>query len=298
MERQDIKKALKTDEAIKPVRKTKIQKFFDFRTIREKIMLYADIEYLKLLAILTIPMLFLCLYSFCDKEFGWNEFVVQKTKIASYFVVFGTSETNEIDETQKTSENKSVASDTVVRDTCSQRILFFGDSMLEGLSKRLKQYASENNHDLMNVIWYSSSTKIWGQRADTIAHFIRDFKPTYIFVCLGANELFVRNPENNDAYVKQILSQIGNIPYIWIGPPNWKEDTGINDLIQKNVAPNCFFASDQLTYERASDGAHPTFSSAAKWMDSIAIWMNDRILMDFPQDDQSKGLTILLKPLK
>jgi lysophospholipase L1-like esterase len=132
---------------------------------------------------------------------------------------------------------------------------------------------------------------------------MRDFKPTYIIICLGANELFISNPDKNDTYIKQILAQIGDIPYIWIGPPNWKEDTGINAVIEKTIAPNRFFHSQRLQYERAKDGAHPTSASASKWMDSIAVWMNDsinyRISMRFPQQDvQSKGTTVLLQPLK
>ena len=254
------------------------------------------IEYLKLAAILVIPMLFLSLYSFYNGEIGWD-FTLQKANIADYFIVKEAGIDLQLEE--DTIEEKST---TVVCDTSSQRILFFGDSMLEGLSKRLRQYAAENNHELLNVIWYSSSTKVWGQHPDTIAHFIRDFQPTYIFVCLGANELFIGSPEKNETYIQQILAQIGNIPYIWIGPPNWKEDTGINAVIEKTVAPNHFFPSKRLKYERAKDGAHPTTASAAMWMDSIAVWVNDsinyRISMSFPQENnKSKGTTVLLKPL-
>ena len=256
------------------------------------------IEYLKLAAILVIPMLFLSLYSFYEGEIGWN-FTLQKADIAGHFVVKEAA----IDlQPEQDSFTKKITT-TVVCDTASQRILFIGDSMLEGLSKRLRQYVAENNHELLTVIWYSSSTKVWGQYSDTLAYFIRDFQPTYVFVCLGANELFISNPEKNESYIKQILAQIGDIPYIWIGPPNWKDDTGINAVMEKTVAPNHFFPSKRLQYERSKDGAHPTMTSAAKWMDSIAVWMNDsinyRIPMRFPQADvQSKGTTVLLKPLK
>ena len=42
-------------------------------------------------------------------------------------------------------------------------ILFIGDSMLEGLSPRLAAYAKENGHSLYSVIWYSSTSEIWGE---------------------------------------------------------------------------------------------------------------------------------------
>lgn len=163
--------------------------------------------------------------------------------------------------------------DTVALDTASQSILIIGDSMLEGLNPRLAAYAKENGHRLNSVIWYSSTTEYWG-KSDTLKVFLRKFKPTFIFISLGANELFVRNIEQDrDRYVKSLLKQIGDIPYVWIGPPNWKKDTGINRLIAANVPAGCFFLSDGMKFDRQKDGAHPTHESAAKWLDSVARWM-------------------------
>lgn len=158
-------------------------------------------------------------------------------------------------------------------DTASQNILIIGDSMLEGLNPRLADYAEANGHTLNSVIWYSSTSEYWGT-CDTLKVFLRKFKPTFIFISLGGNELFVRDiKEQRDGFVKNFLAQIGDIPYVWIGPPNWKPDTGINDLIAENVPEGCFFLSNGMHFDRAKDGAHPTHASAALWMDSIARWM-------------------------
>lgn len=81
-------------------------------------------------------------------------------------------------------------------DTASKTILFFGDSMLEGLSPRLAAYCEENGHRLYTVIWYSSTTHVWGD-CDTLSTFIRRYNPDYIMACLGANELFVRDIAKN-----------------------------------------------------------------------------------------------------
>jgi hypothetical protein len=167
----------------------------------------------------------------------------------------------------------AVAAKPVPTDTASKTILFIGDSMLEGLSPRLAAYAEANGHKLYTVIWYSSTSKIWGD-AHKLSAYIKQFKPDYIFVCLGANELFVKDIVNKrDKCVKSIISEIGSIPYVWIGPPNWKDDTGINQLIARNAAEGCYFKSAGMTFERAKDGAHPTRKSAASWMDSVARWM-------------------------
>ena len=184
-----------------------------------------------------------------------------------------------------------------------QRILFFGDSMIEGINKRMRQYAAENDHDVLNVIWYSASTKWWAQHSDTISYFIRTFKPTYIIICLGANELFIKDVQGRDAYVKQILAKLGNLPYVWVGPPNWKEDTGINNLIQKNVGEERFFPSKNYKFSRTSDGAHLTRSAANDWMDLIAQWLNsdvpEPLLMNVPSDEtKMRGKNTLLMPLK
>lgn len=186
-------------------------------------------------------------------------------------------------------------------DTASQTILFIGDSMLEGLSPRLAAYAKHNGHKLYTVIWYSSTSEIWGETTK-LAEYIKKYKPTYVFICLGANELFVRDiSSKRDKYVKNIISQIGSLPYVWIGPPNWKEDTGINDLIATNVAQGTFFLSNGMHFDRASDGAHPTRSSAILWMDSVARWMPNHsahpILMEMPEERTARATRIeVLQP--
>ena len=185
-------------------------------------------------------------------------------------------------------DNKPVemAADTVVADTVTEpvkfepdtaahTILFIGDSMLDGLSPRLAAYAKASGHTLYSVVWYSSSTEIWG-RSHRLAEYIQRISPTYIFICLGANELYVQDiAEKRTPVIREMLAEIDTIPYIWIGPPNWVEDTGINKMIADNTAPGTYFKSDGMTFQRRSDGAHPTAKSAIEWMDSVVRWMPD-----------------------
>ena len=123
------------------------------------------------------------------------------------------------------------------------------------------------------MIWYSSTSEIWG-RSGRLASYVQRLHPDYIFICLGANELFVRDiVSKRDKYVKEIVKEVGKIPFVWIGPPNWKDDTGINDLIAANVPSGSFFLSRGMHFDRAKDGAHPTRKSAIQWMDSVVRWM-------------------------
>lgn len=189
-------------------------------------------------------------------------------------------------------------------DTASQSILIIGDSMLEGLNPALAAYAKANGHRLNSVIWYSSTTAYWGQ-CDTLGVYLRQFKPTYIFISLGANELFVSDiRQKREGMLRYFLQQIGDIPYVWIGPPNWKADTGINDMIRDNVPQGRYFRSDGMHFDREKDGAHPTHASARLWMDSIARWMPGhaehpiRMSPPAPGEKARPDRVVVLQPLK
>ena len=164
-------------------------------------------------------------------------------------------------------------------DTSSgEKILLIGDSMNENLRIRLNDYCIKNGHEMHCVIWYGSTTKQFGT-CDTLAHFIRKTGATYVLLTLGANELFIRNiAEKRTGYVKHIIEQMGNLPFVWIGPPNWKDDTGINDLILQHVGPGRYFESKKLSFERKKDGAHPTKSSAFNWMNHVAEYLGNDAL--------------------
>lgn len=169
-------------------------------------------------------------------------------------------------------------------DSSAKVLLFIGDSMLEGLSPRLAAYAKHNGHTLYSVIWYSSTSEVWG-RSGKLKRYMEQIKPDFVFISLGANELFVKDIKTKrDKYVKAILSELGDTPYLWIGPPNWKPDTGINDLVRANTGRGCFFLSDGMHFDRAKDGAHPTRSSAVLWMDSVVRWMGDNCPTPFVLD--------------
>ena len=183
-------------------------------------------------------------------------------------------------------------------DSTAKNILFIGDSMLEGLAPRLASYCDKNGHTLVEVIWYSSSTLCWGETA-RLTELINKYHPDYIFVCLGANELYV--PDIKAArkpFLKKMLAEIGDIPYVWIGPPNWDEDTGINDMLAENLDEGCFYLSANDEFERSRDGAHPTRESAHKWMDRVVKWIGESgahpILLNDPGEGLSRASRIVI----
>lgn len=195
-------------------------------------------------------------------------------------------------------------------DTTKQNILLIGDSMLEKFGLAFKDYCDYNGHTLHIVIWYSAQSK-WFGTTDTLKYFINKFKPSYIFLVLGANELFVPNIKDTRAeYVKRIVSMMQGIPFVWVGPPNWRKDTGINDLIRRYAGETRYFPTYKISmnnprFTRYKDGAHPRPQGARLWMDSLAVWVMTKsrhpILLNKPPEYKTTKLphgTVLLQPLK
>lgn len=197
------------------------------------------------------------------------------------------------------STDTAAATPVARTDSAGHTILLIGDSMLEGLSPRLAAYANHNGHVLYTVMWYSSNTEKWAT-SHRLSSYIKRLHPSYIFICLGANELFVSDiARKRGRYVKSLIDECGSIPFVWIGPPNWKADTGINDLIAANVpSAGNFFVSNGMKFDRAADGAHPTRTSAAAWMDSVARWMPRHaatpLAMDTPRESSARPKRIFV----
>ena len=180
-----------------------------------------------------------------------------------------------------------------ILDTTAQRILYFGDSMIEKNRFRMAEYCNDNGHEYKGVIWYGSTSKEWAGTAD-LDTLIARHKPTFILVSLGSNEMFVRDLEARESYVDSILAKIDTIPYLWIGPPNWKPDTGINEILRTHCGERNYYPSLNLTFERASDHVHPNQRASNMWMDSVATFLTDgsatRILrLDRPTSGNTKG---------
>ncbi|MBN1633146.1 MAG: SGNH/GDSL hydrolase family protein [Ignavibacteria bacterium] len=189
-------------------------------------------------------------------------------------------------------ENSPVVSsdETVVKtenkiDTAEHTILITGDSMADGIKMFLTNYCKYNGHKLVGNGLISSTTGVWSQKKK-LKSFIEKYKPTYIIIALGSNELFSRDLEKREQYVKDIMEQTEGIKYIWIGPPNWKEDRGFNDMLKKVLGEKKFFASkeiflkDPLLNKRSSDKRHPNMEGYRIWMDNIAEWVMKK--SDYP----------------
>jgi hypothetical protein len=182
----------------------------------------------------------------------------------------------------------------------SKRILFIGDSQLENLRFWVRKSLMDNNYQLAgSVIWYGSSTKQWAS-TDTLEYFYKKFKPDFILIALGLNELFVNDLEKRASYSKIIkykLAQLG-VPYYFIGPAAWVKDKGSINVIQ-GVFGELFYPSHLLKLDRAADGRHPSKSGAKSWFKEVAQKMTEKNVLNLriSKDTTYAGNspTILLK---
>ena len=158
-------------------------------------------------------------------------------------------------------------------DTAKQRILLIGDSMAYSLMFRAKNYCDFNGHDLFVVTYVAATSQTYAQ-SDTLEYYVNEFKPTYIIFVIGANEMFALDGHQRGKYFDKIIPQTHGIKTVWVGPPNWKEDTGINDAMMEKFGNKQFFLSKNLHFTRVEgDVAHPDRKSGTMWMDSICSWI-------------------------
>jgi hypothetical protein len=229
---------------------------------------------IKISAIFFISITVFLLYSFSDIKISVFGFDLKKYYSEEEFVKDLVSPGNNSLETISAGNNniQDKLRQKVFLDSSAQRILLIGDSMCEGLMYPLNDYCMENNHELFPVVYYNSSTKSFGT-TNTISSYIKKYKPTFIIVALGSNELFVKDISSRKKYIEDIKRQIDTINMVWVGPPNWKKDTGINDLIKSVIGEDNYFESKNLKFDRISDGAHPTRNSSKMWADKISEWI-------------------------
>ena len=255
-------------------------------------------KFFPILTVLGVLIIYLLVVSFNLLDIIIAGYALKKNKLKEYFSSIVTPEKKPLKKKHQTKKKLILQPTKITPDTSSQRILIIGDSMLEGLGPRLNDYCDENNHKLALIVWYSSNSKWYGS-CDTIPYFIARFKPTYIILAIGSGDVIAYNAIiERKPYIEKILKQVQGYKYIWVGPPNWRKDSGINDLIDNLVKDGTFFLSKDLTFERESDGVHPTRKSASKWMDTIASFIMNKssnpIMLKIPKKKTQKRPTIYM----
>jgi hypothetical protein len=158
-------------------------------------------------------------------------------------------------------------------DSVSHRVLIMGDSESGGLCFQLYDYCQENGHNLVAALnWYSASIFNLAY-ADTVNDVIKKYKPTYIFIVVGLNEMYAKDLNNRRKAAQILAKKISGIPYTWIGPANYREDYGINQVFKESAEPGTYYLTKQLDLPKGGDKRHPSKVGYRIWMDSLAVWL-------------------------
>ena len=172
------------------------------------------------------------------------------------------------------SDYKRINNSIEFSDTIKHRILLIGDSECGGLCFPLNDYCEQNGHKLLLSLAWNSATVFNFAFSDTINKIILKYKPSYLFIVFGLNELPARDLEQRKKAADQFAKKISGIPYLWIGPANYMNDYGINKVFESAAETDCFFLTNNMELPRGEDGRHPSIKGYRLWMDSIAKWIN------------------------
>ncbi len=217
--------------------------------------------------LLTPIFLIIDLYSIDILKSGYADY-----RVSDFYI------NNEIKSTDVINEKDKVDLNVRKIDTTSKVILLFGDSMVDGVRDAFKKYCKYNNHKFYYYAWNSSTILSWA-KSSKLKSLLDKYNPDYVFIMLGSNELFTTDLARWEKYISEIIKQLNGRNYVWIGPPNWKEDKGLNNTIENVSGKENFYPSKNiflvppLKYKRSGDKKHPNFEGYKVWTDSIASWV-------------------------
>ncbi len=150
-------------------------------------------------------------------------------------------------------------------------VLHVGDSMVGGnwgLTRALEQRFSAEGAKLIRDYKVSESIVSY-DHSPKLKTLIEKNRPDIVIITLGTNDVFVPYPASMAGNIRNIVRRVGTTECYWMGPPTWKPDTGIVEVLKDNVAPCKFFDSSNLKLQRGGDGIHPTDRGGAAWAQSF-----------------------------
>ena len=154
------------------------------------------------------------------------------------------------------------------------RLLVIGDDQLVGVGPQLYNYAYASGYAIFTSIWMESTTKKWAYTSE-LQRLINKVRPTFIIVCLGTHDLIGGDLPTRTQAVKTIMADIGDIPFVWLGPvqvKTIKEDPGVVPMLRQTVGEDRFYDSYNLRLAR-EDEMHPTTEACQRWVEGFITWL-------------------------
>lgn len=195
-------------------------------------------------------------------------------------------ESIQTEETEETEDSIAFPVEILVEpDTTVHNLLIFGDSMTHNLAMSIAKYGTKNNYKVTGVTWESSSIPAW-RNSGKIKEYLEMSHPDFVIVSLGSNEMELKHFDRRIPDVEKIVEQLGDIPFVWVGPPLWKEDKGVYSMLEKALPKGTLFKIENSgLIERGPDKVHPDRRGADEWADTLMRWIRKSshpILTEFP----------------
>ncbi len=185
-----------------------------------------------------------------------------------------------------------------------KKVLFIGDSMTGWMAERLNAYGDVNDFEVATIVWDGSTLSKWAETPN-LKEIIKEQTPDAVIVSLGMNEMFERHPDRFKPELDKLVEAFGQIPFLWIGPPNWpghSEGEVFNNWLAENLGEGYFFSSLDLDLPRQSkSNPHPTRQGIEKWIDEVVEWMPENSAIALPVVNKpaagkmSRGSTFIYK---
>ena len=176
-------------------------------------------------------------------------------------------------------------------------VIHIGDSFaLAGFAKALKPRMKALGVRYEVRAETSSFTTTWSGKIDLV---VANTQPDLVIINLGANEVANIDPAAHAPAIRHIVAALKGRPCVWVSPPSWRKDTGIQDVIRKNSGPCRYFDSDKLVttpIPRQKDHIHPTDEGGAIWADAFWAWLQAERAAAREPDGTKPANPWLLKP--
>ncbi len=150
-------------------------------------------------------------------------------------------------------------------------VLHVGDSFVHsGLTQRLREHLAPLGVRYEVRAQHSTNSLDWAKR---VPELVASTQPDLVIVTLGGNEIASKHLPVQARAIRRIVDSIGDRACVWTTPPLWRDEDGLFDVLQENLAPCRFFETDVEVgsyLPRRDDGIHPTAEGGARWAD--ALW--------------------------
>lgn len=181
---------------------------------------------------------------------------------------------------EKTEQITNTDVTKVHHDSKQKRILLTGDSMGDLLFFPLRTLRKKNGFQITYKPDYGSKISKWA-KTKRLVTYIKKYRPDLVIFTMGSNEILWLVKQQKIKNIHKIKKHLKGTEFVWVGPPNWQKDWGLDSAIHTNIGKSNYFVSKCFNFKRNPDGAHPTAHEGKIWTDTLMRWINQNPIYTF-----------------